>query len=88
VTIQGKGAARAAMPASPGLLAIRRSRAARAAAGGWGAHTRRHAVQPTRFTRPVCASMVKRAITEPSGVAMPKPIAPSAAGATSTTFQL
>jgi hypothetical protein len=32
--------------------------------------------------------MVKRAITEPSWVASAKPMRPSAAGATSTTFQL
>ena len=44
--------------------------------------------QPVRVTRPVCGSMVKRAITEPSWVASAKPMAPSAVGATSTTFQL
>jgi hypothetical protein len=44
--------------------------------------------QPARVTRPLCGSIVKRAITEPSGVARANPIAPSGAGATSTTFQL
>jgi hypothetical protein len=44
--------------------------------------------QPVRVTRPVCGSMVNRAITEPSWVASAKPIAPSAVGATSSTFQV
>ncbi len=44
--------------------------------------------QPVRVTRPVCGSMVNRAITEPSWVASAKPIAPSEVDATSTTFQV
>ena len=44
--------------------------------------------QPVRVTCPVCGSMVKVAITEPSSVASENPIAPSDVGATLTTFHV
>jgi hypothetical protein len=82
-----KGPARASVPASSGAgnQAIERS----AGSGGRMRCTLAASRnQPVRVTRPVCGSIVNRAITEPSWVASAKPIAPSAVGATSTTFQV
>lgn len=44
--------------------------------------------QSTRFICPECGSMVNRATTDPSAVAKAKPMAPSCAGPTFTTFQV